>query len=82
MLKRKLTPPEMAALWGINPDKVINWIKSGELPAIDASTKRGGRPRYRIDVDDIADFEKRRTVAAAVTQKPKAQQSDDVTEYF
>jgi len=62
MRKAKLTPPEVAKLWGISSDKVLSWIKAGELRAIDASTRRGGRPRYLIGVDDIAQFEADRAV--------------------
>lgn len=63
--KQKMTPPQVARLWGINPDKVVAWIKSGELRAIDASTRPGGRPRYLIDVADIRAFETRRLVSEA-----------------
>jgi len=60
--RTKLSPPALAAKWGVSPEKVIAWIRSGELRAIDAATTRGGRPRYLIDVDDISDFEQRREV--------------------
>jgi excisionase family DNA binding protein len=55
--RRKLTPPQLAKLWGISADKVLAWIQAGELRAIDVSTRRGGRPRWLIDVDDVAAFE-------------------------
>jgi len=61
--KRKLTPPELARQWGISPTKIIGWILAGELRAIDASATRGGRPRYLIDIDDVADFERRRAAS-------------------
>lgn len=61
VIKRtKLTPPQVARQWGISPEKVVGWIRSGELRAIDASKLRGHRPRYLIDVADLAEFEKRR----------------------
>jgi len=49
-------------MWGVSADKIIRWILAGELRAIDASTRQGGRPRYLIDVADLADFERRRAV--------------------
>ena len=62
--KQKVTPPELAAEWGITPEKILFWIKSGELRAIDASLLRaGGRPRYLIDRADIEAFEEARQVA-------------------
>lgn len=57
-VRRKITPPELAARWGVAPEKILFWIKSGELRAMDASLLRcGGRPRYLIDEDDIEAFE-------------------------
>src|SRR5437660_5835359 len=43
--KVKLTPPEVAKMWGITPEKVIAFIRSGELRAINVATRLGGRPR-------------------------------------
>jgi len=60
--RTKTSPPRLARQWGIDVNKVLNWIRAGELRAIDASTRVGGRPRYLIDVADIAAFERRRTV--------------------
>lgn len=71
MKRTKITPPQLASRWGIGDEKVLAWIHSGELRAIDASTKRGGRPRYLIDEVDIAAFEAKR----AVTQPPKQRRS-------
>lgn len=67
-VRTKLTPPELARLWGISPDKVLAWIRGGELRAIDASSRRGGRPRFLIDRADIETFEANR----AVTPPPKS----------
>lgn len=62
-IRRKVTPPELAARWGVNPDKITFFIRSGELRAIDASLLPGqGKPRYLIDEADIEDFELRRQV--------------------
>lgn len=67
--RRKVTPPELAARWGVNPDKIIFFIRSGELRAIDASLLPGqGKPRYLIDEDDIEAFESRRQVQPPLPQ--------------
>jgi hypothetical protein len=61
--RRKVTPPELAARWGVSHEKIVYWIRSGELRAIDASLRRdGGRPRYLIDEADIEVFEQSRQV--------------------
>jgi hypothetical protein len=66
--RRKLTPPQLGRLWGICPSKIILWIQRGELRAINGVATPGGKPRYLIDVADIAAFE----AARSVTPPPKA----------
>jgi hypothetical protein len=80
--KRKKTPPEVAAMWGISPDKVTAWIKSGELRAIDASTRRGQRPRYLIGLDDLQDFEARRAVTPDPKPRRRRRPPDDTIEFY
>jgi hypothetical protein len=78
-----LTPPEVARRYGVDPSKVIGWIKAGELRAIDVAQRRGGRPRYRILPADLAAFEARR--AAGVTCKlttRRRRTQPEVTQYF
>ena len=58
-----MTPPKLAKLWGVTPEKVINWIRSGELPAFNAAENPAGRPRYRISREDMETFKARRSVA-------------------
>jgi Helix-turn-helix domain len=70
-MNKKITPPELAKQWGISPEKVLVWITSGELRAIDASTHRGQRPRYLIDVDDLAAFERSRAVTPPPVSTPR-----------
>ena len=81
--RTKVTPPELAKRWGISPDKVLSWIRNGELPAIDASTRRGGRPRYLIDEEDILAFEERRRVSVSSRRsRPREPKGNGPTQYF
>ena len=73
--RTKTTPPKLAARYGVSEDKVLYWIHSGELAAIDAATRRGGRPRYLIDEADVRDFEARR----AVQTQPKSDRARTVS---
>jgi len=73
--KTKMTPPELARRWGVSPDKIVFFILTGELRAIDASLKRGDRPRYLIDVADIEAFEADRTVVPAVKATRRRKES-------
>lgn len=56
------TPPQAARILGVNPDKVLNWIRSGELRASNLAKRQGGRPKYRIAEEDLQAFKNRRAV--------------------
>ncbi len=64
--RQKFTPPQVARAWGIDPIKVLQWIRSGQLRAIDGATPGSTRPRYLVDRDDLAAFEAARTVRPQV----------------
>jgi excisionase family DNA binding protein len=82
--RTKLTPPELAKQWGLSVDKILAWVHSGELRATNVATKLGGRPRFLIDLADVAAFEARRS--AVVSPPPKTRrhlkQEADVIEFF
>jgi hypothetical protein len=80
--RTKLTPPELARRWGISPDKVLAWIKSGELRAVNGALKVHGRPRFLIDVADIIAFEQRRMVAISSQACNRKRQPAGVIQYF
>lgn len=79
--RTKISPPELAARWGIDAHKVLSWIRSGEFRAIDVSTRRGSRPRFLIDLSDIAVFEQRRVVQPP-TPRRRRRQPAGMIEYF
>ncbi len=66
---RKLTPPQLARELQVTPEKVIAWIRSGELRAVNVALHAGGRPRWVIDRQDIAAFEASR--ASKPTPRPR-----------
>ncbi len=81
---RKLTPPLLAKRWGVNADKVLAFIHSGELRAVDVAAIGSSRPRYVIDEQDVAAFEARRanTTNAKPQQKRRGKNSRDIAEFF
>lgn len=81
--RQKLTPPQLARLWGVDPNKIIGFIKRGELRAMNAAANLGGRARYLIDVADIAEFEARRAVVppAPITRRKKPS-NDGIVRHF
>ncbi|MDY0168499.1 MAG: helix-turn-helix domain-containing protein [Thermoguttaceae bacterium] len=48
MTDRALSAAALARRLGVHPHKVLGWIRSGELRAVDLAERRGGRPRWKI----------------------------------
>lgn len=68
----KFTSMDLAERWGVCIDHVWDLIRAGELRAIDVSLRPGqGKPRYRVDVEDVLAFELRRQVLAAPKRRPR-----------
>ena len=61
-----VSPPEYARRLGVKPDKVLAWINTGELRAVNTATFRGARPRWRIPPDSIIAFENSRAAKSPV----------------
>lgn len=81
--KHGVTPPELARRWGVKPDKVLGWIRSGELAAINLAENPAGRPRYLIEESAIEAFASRRaSQSTPATAKRPRRQTSSVTEFF
>ena len=66
------TPPEVAELLRVKPERVRKWIERGEL--IGANLGDGSRPRYRIaraDLQAFLDKKKKKTERGKSTPKRK-----------
>ena len=53
---RWLSPPQIGRKLGVDPGKIIEWIRRGELRAVNIAENLGGRPRYRVDPAALAAF--------------------------
>jgi excisionase family DNA binding protein len=52
-----LTPPQFAKRLGVSEEKILTWIHSGELIAVNAAVDADGdRPRWRIALEEITRF--------------------------
>jgi len=60
-----LSPPQIAKQLGIDPAKIIAWINSGQLNAINVAENLAGRPRYRVSSQALEDFLRRRSTSPA-----------------
>ena len=81
MSTRYLTPPEVAKRYGVNASKVLGFIHSGELRAVNVAASTLGRARWRISPSDIAVFEQRRSAVAPPKTRPR-QKSVGIIEFF
>lgn len=55
-LPAMLSIRDAAHYWGVNKDKVLDWIRKGCLRAIDVRSSRSSRPQYRIPREAVEAF--------------------------
>ena len=64
------TPPEVAKLLKVSPDKVLGWIRDKQLKASNLSN--GHRPRWAVSKADLELFLKTKQPEPPVTPKKKS----------
>jgi hypothetical protein len=81
---RMLTPPQIAARLAVKPEKILGWIRSGELSAVNVAKNVDGRPRWRVDPAELDKFLIRRsaTPAPKVTRRRKKKLPADFVEFY
>ena len=77
-----LSPPQVAKRFSVDAHKVLAWIRSGQLRAIDVATSTGGRPRYRIAPADLAQFEASRAVQPPAPRVRRRRTDPNIIEFF
>lgn len=79
-----LTPGEIARSCGVNESKILDFIKSGELRAVNFATNRNGKlPRWRISPADLEAFDAARAaVPRPVPTRRKQHARGHVVEFF
>jgi excisionase family DNA binding protein len=77
-----LTPPQVAKTLRVRRDKVLGWIRSGQLRASNVAARRGGRPRYRIEWSDLHAFIQNRLIQLPPPPRRSRPTPEGVTEYF
>jgi hypothetical protein len=75
-----LTVADVARRYRIGEDKVRQWIRSGELAAVNTAAALCGRPRWVVLPDALAAFEQRRT--AAPVRKPRTKRQSYRIDYY
>ena len=78
----KLTPRRVARSFGISPDKVLAWIHTGELRAVNVATTRASRPRWVVASEDLAAFERSRECMPRTRHSHHKHCRKEVTQFF
>lgn len=65
-------PRDLAKRWSVCVDKVLLFIRTGELRAFNVASPTSRRPRYRISIEEVRRFEEQtRSAAPPSTAKKK-----------
>lgn len=55
------SPAELAAAWGVSHDKILEFIKTGELEAFNVASRRSRRPQFKVTLAAVKAFQERRS---------------------
>lgn len=78
-----MTPPEIAKLLRVSPDKILGWIRSGRLKAVNLGNGYC-RPRYRVSRESLETFLNLRAVQPPPPHIPRRRKhvSDEIIQFF
>jgi hypothetical protein len=81
---RHFTPPQLARRWQVSRSKVLGWLARGELRGINVAGRLGGRPRWRISLDAVLQFEQERSAVPQTPAGPRRRRAapTGIIEYF
>ena len=78
-----LTVAEAGELLGVASEKVLRWIASGDLRAVNVAQKITTRARWRIKREDLDSFIASRSTTPRPKSPPRQRRTPDhVTEYY
>lgn len=79
---RYLSPPQVAKRFGVDVKKIIGWIRSGELRAVNLANSMSSRPRWKISPDALSTFLATRTAGSAPSITRQRRRKPEWQEYF
>jgi hypothetical protein len=79
---RGYTAAEVARRLRVSKNKVLTWIRRGELVAVNTATVLCGKPRWVITPDALAAFEKRRAGGPPPEPPARRRRQPAVKDYF
>jgi excisionase family DNA binding protein len=83
MAEKALTVQQVAERYGVGVRSVVKWIRAGDLRAINCGRRQGSvKPRWRICVQALAEFETQRMSGPPPTRTRRRKQTDFVPNYY
>lgn len=83
MNQATFSPADIAARYGCKPEKILAWIASGELRALNTGTSLNGKkPRWRITAQALEDFERARTTQPAKEPQRRRKSPPSTMKFF
>ena len=81
-LRRAYTVPEVARRYRVSQDRVLGWIRRGELRALNRRDNNVRRRSFVITPEALAAFERGREAAATDAPKVKRRKRATAVDYF
>jgi hypothetical protein len=80
---RGLSPRNLCRRFKVGIDKVLGWIRRGELKAVNVATTLCGKPRWVVTPEALAEFERRRASGPPPKPQRKRRKRDpDFVDYY
>lgn len=73
---------DLTARFGVAEHTILQWIRSGELRAINAARRPGTRPSWRISEEALAAFEAARSSQPEPPQKKRRKKATAGVQQF
>ena len=78
-----LRPTDIARRYRVSVHKILRWIATSELRAINVATDIARRPRWIVTPEALAEFERRRAAQLApAPRRRRRKKRADVIEFF
>ena len=77
-----LSPPQVAKMIGVKPDKILYWIHTGVMPAVNVAQKEDGRPQYAVTPAGLDIFTTRRSTRQPVKVKRARRQPEPCETFY
>jgi hypothetical protein len=76
------TTADLAARWRIGQGKILAWIRSGGLPAVNVAATVLGRARFVVLPEAVLEFERRRSTLPPPRQARRKKTTQQIIDFY